>query len=57
LEIFSVCIGSFKKSSVCLSCFNTGQKHRNKLKQTKKNVLVSRKKTKNTQNRLSFGLF
>ncbi len=43
--------------SVCFSCFDTGLKHRNKLKQTDKICSVSRNKLKNNRNRLSFDSF
>ncbi len=42
------------KNSVCFGCFDTGPKHRNKLK---KKFLVSRNKPKINRNRLSFSLF
>ncbi len=32
----SVCFGLFRENSVCFGCFDTGLKHRNKLKQTEK---------------------
>ncbi len=32
LEIFSVCFGLFQEYAVCFGCFDTGPKHRNKLK-------------------------
>ncbi len=53
-----VYFGLFRENSVCFGCFDTGPKHRNKPKQTrKKSFLVSRNKPKNNRNRLSFGLF
>ncbi len=48
LEIFLVCFGLFREISVCFGCFDTGPKHRNKPKQTKKNVFWFRETNRKT---------
>jgi hypothetical protein len=51
-NVFWRFFGLFHENSVCFGCFDTGPKHRNKLKQTEKNFFgfrETKRKTKRTQ--------
>jgi hypothetical protein len=52
--ILLVYFGLFRENSVCFGCFDTGPKHRNKLKQTEKKFFGFAKQTEKQPKQIEF---